>query len=138
MPAPWLPRSQDDGEAYVRAARNGDLATLRALGELGCPRTRATFSRAVAKGARLPALRLLREELGWAVDWRQAMRAALGLPPYQRDAALLLWLDATQREATAAGREQAANSVLGMWGSVLSPLAVVLRWAGGVAAQGRV
>ncbi|PNH01265.1 Ankyrin repeat domain-containing protein, partial [Tetrabaena socialis] len=40
----------DDGEPYVRAARNGDLAMLRCLRRLGCPwgPGGSTFTRAVA------------------------------------------------------------------------------------------
>ena len=68
---------QSDGSPYVRAANNGDLATLRCLRRLGCPwgpATRGVFSRVAGHGP-LAALRWLREA-GCPVDWAAVEKRA--------------------------------------------------------------
>ncbi|KAG2500258.1 hypothetical protein HYH03_001836 [Edaphochlamys debaryana] len=74
----------DSGEAYVTAARHGDLATLATLKRLGCPwgaPPGRTFTRCVhqvgCEGARLPVLQWL-AEAGCPVECAEALRAAGG------------------------------------------------------------
>ncbi|PNH11788.1 Ankyrin repeat domain-containing protein [Tetrabaena socialis] len=103
----WLaeqgcPMGESD-EPYVRAAGNGDLATLRCLRRLGCPwnPTCETVARAVraADGRHccaVPALAWLLEQ-GCAVDWVAAVVAARSW--VQEDASeVKRWL-ATQQPA---------------------------------------
>ncbi|GFR42537.1 hypothetical protein Agub_g3443 [Astrephomene gubernaculifera] len=65
-----------NGDAYIRAARNGDLGTLRCLRRLGCPwGTHKTFTTCVGDNCPLEALRLLLE-LGCPVNWGEALKKA--------------------------------------------------------------
>ncbi|KXZ47937.1 hypothetical protein GPECTOR_31g299 [Gonium pectorale] len=65
------------GEAYVRAARNGDLQTLACLRRLGCPwgPVGAVFGRCLDARCPLAALRWLAAE-GCPLDWRVAAERA--------------------------------------------------------------
>ncbi|GLC46021.1 hypothetical protein PLESTB_001027100 [Pleodorina starrii] len=84
----------DDGEPYVRAARNGDLATLRLLRRLGCPwgPPGDTFTAAIAWACELPVLAWMLDA-GCPVDWSEAMDAA---SVRQRPAGVVQWLEAQQ------------------------------------------
>ncbi|GFR45449.1 hypothetical protein Agub_g6845 [Astrephomene gubernaculifera] len=61
---------QEDGTPYVKAARNGDLATLRCLRRLGCPwgPPGLVFARCIRDVCELPVLGFLLES-GCPADW---------------------------------------------------------------------
>ncbi|KAG2495497.1 hypothetical protein HYH03_006441 [Edaphochlamys debaryana] len=91
------------GEAYVRAAHNGDLLTLGTLRRLGSPWSPAgdTFTRAIlsrGRAAPLSALRWLRDR-GCPVSWANAAEAAAGAArlPGNLDAGVVVGWVAEQR-----------------------------------------
>ncbi|KXZ44414.1 hypothetical protein GPECTOR_68g386 [Gonium pectorale] len=94
------------GNAYVRAARNGDLATLRCLAQLRVPwgPGGSVFSRCAGGNAFAPCARPVLAfllELGCPVDWDEAMAAA-----EDRADGVPAWL--AERRAAAAAEEELA------------------------------
>ncbi|KAG2495329.1 hypothetical protein HYH03_006599 [Edaphochlamys debaryana] len=114
-------RIRSDGELYVRAARRGDLATIRALACLGCGWGSGTFERCVFEpraggsgagnggggggdggvGAPLAALALL-ATMGCPVDVRAALAAARRREGGDGEE-VAAWLAGEEFLATAAG-----------------------------------
>ncbi|KAG2495520.1 hypothetical protein HYH03_006463 [Edaphochlamys debaryana] len=114
--AEWLAENGcpmgEDGEPYVRAARNGDVAMMACLRRLGVPwsPSGATFTRALSDSrCELPALVWLREA-GVPVDWTAVGGAAEVLRRRGEAASdLAVWLATEERACGGGGGGGAAG-----------------------------
>ncbi|PNH10621.1 Superoxide dismutase [Mn], mitochondrial, partial [Tetrabaena socialis] len=101
----------EDGEPYARAARKGDLATLRCLQRLGCPldpESARVFVRAInclspvrnsCQTLRLQrGLLWLLERVGTVVGWDAVERAVQCVAQQQEREVLLTWLHAQRAQ----------------------------------------
>ncbi|GLC50016.1 hypothetical protein PLESTB_000333300 [Pleodorina starrii] len=100
-----------DGGAYLRAARNGDLAMLRCLHRLGCPWGRPGRLLAgcirISSGASVAVLQCLLDLGCPEMDWDAAVKLVEGWvvynEPWERRTALLAWLGEQQRRRRSSG-----------------------------------
>ncbi|GLC49936.1 hypothetical protein PLESTB_000324800 [Pleodorina starrii] len=105
-----------DGEAFYAAARNGDLAMLRCLRRLGCPRgpPGKLLADCICFKVSVAVLQCLLDLGCPEMDWDAAVRLAWGIDvwrvqmgPWERHAALLAWLGEQQRRRRSPGAQGA-------------------------------